>query len=239
MEIVNDQYWLKYAKSSIEKSLSSRNAAAANLEKMTLWFWGLYTASFTIGVSINIIDAPIFVLTMLASPIVLLILTYWFCILAQLPVNAEYDPTIPYEIKEAYNAGLKVKNNRFRLARVLTLVSALMLSLALFSLSFVDKKVTHSFDAEYSKSDSILIISGVFPKGLAIETKVDSITSSKNRTTFFQNKFTIQENEILSLNIPLKKQPKETIISVTWRENKKEKGMVRTIKKSVANILYK
>ena len=36
MEMLDDQYWLKYAKSSVENSISSRNQAAAKLEKMTL-----------------------------------------------------------------------------------------------------------------------------------------------------------------------------------------------------------
>jgi hypothetical protein len=146
IEIVNDEFWLKYAKDSIENSIKSRDEGAAKLEKMVLWFWGLYTASFTIGVSINLIKAPLFVLILLALPIVLLILTYWFCVFAQLPVmggfksQKGYDPTIPFEIKEAYNAGLKVKNSRLKEALFSTLLSALILGFALFSLSFVKKK---------------------------------------------------------------------------------------------------
>src|SRR6266568_2477579 len=160
MEMIDDAYWLLYGKNAVVNSLTSRNEAAAKLEKMTLWFWTLYTASFTIGVSINLIDAPFWILLMPASPVVLLILTYWLCILAQLPVTAEYDPTIPYEIKEGYNAGLKTKDKRFKFALWSTFISALLLCIALFSLSFVHKKSNYGINALIVENKKVLVISG-------------------------------------------------------------------------------
>ncbi len=231
MEIVNDAYWLKYGKVSIEQALTSRNQAAAKLEKMTLWFWGLYTASFTIGVSINIIEAPLFILIMLAAPIVLLIFTYWLCIQAQLPVNAAFDPTIPYEIKVAHDAGLEVKNKRFKLARIFTFVSALLLSSALFSLSFVNKKTIQSFDVSYDKQSSLLLVSGTFPKGTIVSTEIDSLVSASERIQFYQNTYKIQENGLLNLNISLVKQPREITVSTTWIENDQKNGYIKTLTK--------
>jgi len=231
MEIVNDEYWLNYAKSSVESSLTSRNKAAAKLEKMTLWFWGIYTATFTFGVTINALDAPWVVLAMLASPIVLLIITYWFSVLAQLPVNAEFDPRIPYEIKDAFNAGLKTKNKRFKAAKWFTFLSAAMLSISLFSLSFVQKKENSTFNAEFIQEDSVLLVSGVYPKGMLITAKVDSVYDANKKNEFYKNSFRIGENETLNINVPIKIQPNKTLITIICYESGIEKGSFITIKK--------
>jgi hypothetical protein len=231
MEMVDDEYWLQYGKNTLVNSITSRNEAAAKLEKMTLWFWGLYTTSFTIGVSINIIDAPFWILLLLASPIVLLILTYWLCTLAQLPVTAEYDPTIPYEIKEGYNAGLKTKDRRFKIALWSTFISALLLSIALFSLSFVHKKSNYSISASISDNKEVFVISGTLPKTSTVLTTLDSLDENKHKIQFYSNIYKVQDNEILNLNIPLKTIPKTVIISTTWKENGIDKGFTQTIRK--------
>lgn len=229
MEIVDDQYWLEYAKKTIEKSITTRNEAAAKLESMTLWFWGLYTASFTIGVSINLIDAPIWVLVLLASPVVFLILTYWFCVLAQFPVTAEFDPTIPYEIKEGYNQGLFVKKRRFNWALFFTFVSALLLGSALFSLSFVNKKNETSITASYDQNLKLITISGLLPKNVSAYTTIDTISVDKNKSTIYSNKYVVQENGIINVNFPIDKLPTETIVTIIWTENGKQSGLAQKI----------
>ncbi len=229
--IINDEYWLQYAKQSVENSITARNDGAAKLEKMVLWFWSLYTATFTIGVSINILDAPSWVMTLLASPIVMLILTYWLCIWAQLPVTATYDPRIPYEIKEGYNHGLKVKNNRFHFALSLTFVSALLLAIALFSLSFVKKKENYNLNAFYNDSKTCVVISGTMPKNTVVVTNLDSLDSKNNKTEFFTNTYMVQDNGILNLNVPVKKVNSDIIISVLWKENKTERGIIQRLNK--------
>jgi hypothetical protein len=231
MEIVDDEYWLKYAKTSIESSITSRNQGAAKLETMVLWFWGLYTASFTIGVSINLIEASVPVLILLASPVVLLIFSYWFCVLAQLPVNAEFDANIPFEIKEAYNSGLKVKNTRFKIALASTFVSALLLGTALFSLSFVHKKDHYAITASFSDKKDVIIISGTLPKNTIVKTTIDSVANSKSKKTFYVNSFKVQENGILNINVPADSTMKDLLISTVWKEDNVEKGFVQVLKK--------
>lgn len=229
MEIVDDEYWLSYAKRTIEKSISTRNEAATKLESMTLWFWGLYTASFTIGVSINAIDAPFWVLILMASPIISLIVTYWFCVHAQFPVTAEFDPTIPYEIKEGYNSGLLVKKKRFNYALLLTFISAVLLSGSLFSLSFYNKKTEPTVEARYDKESKSIIVSGLLPKNVEVFTTLDFVNDNLKKQ-YYSNRYLIQKNGIINLNIKVDSMPKKSILNIHWTENGKSLGFSRIIK---------
>jgi hypothetical protein len=236
-EMVDNEFWLKYAKDSITNSLKCRDEGAEKLRSMIFWFWGIYTAVFTIGVSINLIDASLIILILLASPIFVLILSYWFCVYAQLPIighnnKTGYDPGIPFEIKQGYNAGLRFKNRHFRAALISTLISALLLGIALVMLSFVNKKQSSSLNVNLNDNKDEILISGLFPKLTLVKTEVDSLVSPNSKITFYQNSFMIQENGTLNLNIPIKKISKSNKIFVTtsWKDNNLEKGLLQIIK---------
>jgi len=230
MEIVDDEFWLQYAKKSIEKAITTRNEAASKLQKMTLWFWGLYTATFTIGVTINAIDAPFWVTLLLASPIIFLIITYWFCVLVQFPVNAEFDPTIPYEIKEAYNQGLFKKKQRFNWALTFTFISALLLGVALFSLSFVGKRDSISLTSSYNKEIKAIVISGLLPKDISVLTTIDTLDKDR-KMIIYTNIYNTQAKGIVNINFPIKSLPKKTFVTMTWIEKGKQNGIAQRIDK--------
>jgi len=230
MEIINDEYWLNYGKQGVINSVSARNEGASKLEKMVLWFWGLYTASFTIGVSINLIDAPSWVLGFLGFPIISLIITYWLCVWTQLPIVSTFDPRIPYEIKLGYNRTLKEKNWRFNLALGGTLVSSIVLAFALFSLSFVNKKEITTVTS-FITVNKELAISGTFPKSTLLTTALDSLDEKKHKVQFYSNTFKVQDNSIFNLNVPLKIIPKTIIVSTTWKDGSIDQGFVQILTK--------
>jgi hypothetical protein len=230
MEIINDEYWLNYGKQGIINSVTARNEGASKLEKMVLWFWGLYTASFTIGVSINLIDAPTWVLGFLGFPIITLIITYWLCVWTQLPIVSTFDPRIPYEIKLGYNRTLKEKNWRFNLALGGTLVSSIVLAFALFSLSFVNKKETTVVNS-FITANKELAVSGAFPKSTLLTTTLDSLDEKKHKVQFYSNTFKVQDNNIFNLNVPLKIIPKTIIVSTTWKDGSIDRGFVQILTK--------
>jgi hypothetical protein len=231
MEIINDEYWLNYGKQGVINSVAARNEGASKLEKMVLWFWGLYTISFTIGVTINLIDAPIWVLGLLGLPIITLIITYWLCVWTQLPTESTFDPRIPYEIKLGYNRTLKEKNFRFKLALGGTLFSSIILAFALFSLSFFDKKDTTTFSSFISESKDNLVVSGTFPKSTLLTTNIDSLGEKKQKIQFYSNTYQVQGNGVFNLNVPLKIIPKTIIVSTTWKEGSNERGFIQILQK--------
>jgi hypothetical protein len=233
MEMINNEYWLDYAKKEVDNSVTSVNDAAAKLEKMVLWFWSLYTASFTIGVSINAIDAPTWVLILLASPIVLLIMTYWLCVWAQLPILSHhpYDPRVPVEIIKAYNFGQLKKDRHLRFAQTLSLVAALFLGIALFSFSFVHKKEATVMNALYNASKNTILISGTLPKNTLVNTYIDSVDREGNKKEFYVNSFLVQDNGVLNINVPVNDPPKEVVVSTFWKDNNVEKGFTQKLRK--------
>lgn len=228
-EMLNDEYWLAYAKKSTENSLTARNEGAAKLEKMVLWFWGLYTASFTIGVSINAIDAPVGVLAFLALPIVTLIATYWLCIWTQMPVTSQFDPRIPHEIMSGYNTAVREKTIRFNLSLIGTVISSLSLAGALFALAFVDKKESISVKASFNTKKDRIIISGTLPKNATVITTVDTGGGSSRKSVFYSNIHKTQDNGFFNLNIPADTTSKSYGICVEWEEGGKDNGYFKNL----------
>ncbi|MFT6923162.1 MAG: hypothetical protein ACJA1C_002172 [Crocinitomicaceae bacterium] len=230
LKIANDQFWLEYGKSSIEKSISSVNESASKLETITKWFWTTYTTFFTIGISTDSIDAPILVLILLSLPIILLIMTYWFCVLAQMPVNSRFNPKIPSRIRKAYNNGVIIKKKRLRWALAATFMSALSLCTALFLMSFLSNHSEPHLDVKYDKSNSRVIISGSFPENTELTTTIDSIVSGNQSIQFYKHDFKVQEGGVLSLNVDSIKSS-NLRVTTYWKEGKETIGITKLIRK--------
>ncbi len=238
MEIVNDEFWLKYGKTSVEEAISRRDEAAAKLEKMTLWFWAIYTASFTIGVTIHELNAEFWILLILASPIVFIILTYWACVVVQLPVYAKFTANIPFEIRRSYMTRVQAKHDRMQKAKRLTLLSALSVGVALASLSLVEKKTKQSLSLGLSEKNSLLI-SGHFPKNQEILIEIFSVPKTdteKKRTLIYGSPFLSTNDGSLHLHLNDIKVKQEISVSVSWKEGQKKVGLISSIMPSKKTI---
>lgn len=241
MDIVDDEFWLKYAKDEITNSNASLTDSAARLEKMTIWFWGLYTTSYTIGVTTNIIDAPPGVLILLASPIGLLIITYWLCVRAQLPVNGTYDPRIPSEILHAYNTGRAERHKRFQSALNSTFIAGVFLIMALTSLAFYPRKNNIHVNAVLEQRT--VVIDGILPKKSLVVIKLDSIGATNSaddlgaNVLFFKHYFQADEQGMINVNISLDSIrgfnhiPSKIFVTTGWREENIEKYFIQTLSK--------
>lgn len=230
MEIINDEYWLSYAKKSVENSITSRNHAAAKIEAMTLWFWGAYVLYFTIGVTIELLDVSSFVMFLLALPIVLVMVTYWLCVYAQLPVTVTFDPRIPSEILEGYNSGLRTKNRRFQFSLLFTFLSAVSVAIALYMLSISGKKEDERADLLVNDSKDMIILSAQMPKNRLVSTMVDSISAEGHKSTFFTKEIKTGTTGQINLNIPVNRKGKSAYVAtLTWKDGDIRKGLVRMI----------
>lgn len=197
MSVVNDQYWLEYAKKTIENAITSINEAAARLEKMILWFWAVYTATFTIGVSTKALNAPFYILALLSSPILILIINYWFCNWVQMPVISEFNPIIPEEIRNSYNRSVGIKNFRYKVTLYLTLFSALTLASSLFLYSTTTKKEKNYINIEYISNEKLILIEAIVEPKTPVKILIDTINSVKPKLIYFTKS---NENGLINFN---------------------------------------
>ena len=73
-----------------------------------------------------------------------LILVYWGTVWVQVPIQIEFDPRSPTEIKTAYNKSVKIKSRRLSITLLGSVIAAIMVSFALIVAS-VSKPVKRDF----------------------------------------------------------------------------------------------
>jgi hypothetical protein len=164
--LVDDRFWFESSKEMVQNATSSRNEAAAKLQTMIAWFWGIYTASASVGVALSKSTYSFPIILLIASPSVVLIAAYWVAVWVQMPIRAEFDPRIPSDIKRAYHKGIKIKNWKLNVAIALSFVAAAMVSVALIAASLSKQKSSLNFRAYYhttKKGHNIIALSGPFP----------------------------------------------------------------------------
>jgi len=133
-DIVNDKYWLGYAKKNIDSAEAALKDAASTLNKLVATFWGIYTTAFTAGsIAGKVQIGNPFDLILFIMPIPILMIGYIITTRAQLPglSTEEIDPRIPEDVQKFYNLSVKEKKKQLHQAFALVVVAALSLTIAL------------------------------------------------------------------------------------------------------------
>lgn len=234
LEIIDDKYWLDYAKTAVKESISTRNTAAEKLQKFIIWAWPIYTATFTIGETINLLDVGTTVSILLASPIVFMLLAYWFAEVCQAPIHAKFDPRIPYEIRAAYNEGLKKKIRKFQYAKAFTFMAVLSLCTALFLINFYnEKEVENSINEialNYEKENSSVSLSGRIFTENPVHISFDSLSQKGEYINFYKIQFSPLDDHIIYAKSKINKSTSKIRAICYWQESKTEKGLTQYLK---------
>ncbi|MBS1503062.1 MAG: hypothetical protein JST32_13425, partial [Bacteroidetes bacterium] len=109
MDIVDQYYWLGYARKEVDGTAQRLADAAGKISTLVATFWGLYTAVFTIGVSIKKLNESAGVIVLLVLPIPLLIFSYMSALWAQMPNLSldGIDPRVPDDVMNYYNRNIR------------------------------------------------------------------------------------------------------------------------------------
>ena len=129
--LVDDQYWFDYSKKIVDQSADSLDQAAAKIQTLVIWLWGIYTGFAAIGFTLANKTLPWYSTLLIASTSVLLIAVYWSTVWVQLPVSLSMDPRSPTEIRRVYVALIKIKRARLKLTQFLSGISAAMVAVSL------------------------------------------------------------------------------------------------------------
>jgi hypothetical protein len=171
MDIVDQYYWLGYAKKEIDGTAQALTDAAAKVSTLVATFWGLYVGVFTIGVSLKKIDESREVLILLVLPIPLLIFSYMAALWAQMPELSlkGVDPRIPDDVMNFYNKNIRDKKRRLMASLIIFFASGLSLAYALVKANFThDKKDVKQLINVLPTGDK-LFLSGDVPTGTIVK----------------------------------------------------------------------
>lgn len=165
MEIVDQYYWLGFAKKSVDESTAKLDDAATKISNLVAIFWAAYVAAFTIGVTLQKLDESICIMILLILPIPLLIFSYMAALWAQLPGLSlkGIDPRIPADVMKAYNQNTKNKKIRVWVALVIFMLSGFSLTVALVFANFTHEKSDKKGVVLITANTSWIFISGDLP----------------------------------------------------------------------------
>jgi len=224
---IDKQFWFDLSKEMVEGAASKRNEAAVKLQKFIVWLWGIYTASAAVGIALSKTSYSLPVIILIASPSTILIFAYWLALWVQMPVPARFDRRIPAEIRDAHKKGVKTKSRKLKCAIVLSLISAVLVSLALIAASLSKQAVPHNFEAYYQtiQKQDIIAIAGHFPADIKITLRISAVPDASKEYIYI----TSQSGE-LQKNIELDFTADKYDVEVEWQE---KDGLVRSLRRTV------
>src|ERR1051325_1358259 len=131
IEMINDAYWLKFAKDHVSNAITARDDAANKLDGFLTVVWGIYTAAFTAAVAFGNVSATSKIIMIL--PVIIIPVAKFLCIHVQLPVPVNFYPNVPDSIEQdGYAVIIRRKNSILLLAKFISFLSAISIGLAIF-----------------------------------------------------------------------------------------------------------
>lgn len=229
---IDAQFWFDLSKEMVESSASKRNEAATKLQKFIAWLWGIYTASAAVGIALSKTSYSLPVIILIASPSAVLIFAYWLALWVQMPVPTRFDRRIPAEIRDAHKKGVKTKSWKLRWAIVLSLIAAVLVSLALIAASLSKQAVPPNFKAYYQaiQERDIIGVAGHLPADTKIILKISSVPRSAAPGTSKEFIYVTSQYGELQKNIELDFTADKYNVEIEWQE---KDGLMRSLKRTV------
>lgn len=133
IDMIDDKFWLNYAKVHTEKAVDTVNAGADKLDSFLTWSWTIYTTVFTAGIFFNSIEGAYWSKIIMALPVIIIPIAKMLCIQVQLPVFTRFYPNVPDSIVTDYYGKIIItKNCLFNWAKAITTLGIVMIGVALF-----------------------------------------------------------------------------------------------------------
>jgi hypothetical protein len=214
MDIVDQYYWLGFAKKEIDGTAQSLTDAAAKISTLVATFWGLYTMAFTIGVSVKKLNEDAIIMVLLVLPIPLLIFSYMAALWAQMPDLSldGVDPRVPDDVMQYYNRNIKNKKNRLLASMIIFFVAGLSLAYALIEANFTHDKTDIKQVINILPKGSKLFLSGDIP----IKTMIKYSVKARGKLLVSDSTLVLSNNHFDRIIAA----PEKTsyMVSVFWRE---------------------
>jgi hypothetical protein len=139
---IDDAYWFSVSEDLVNKSMTRPEEAAAKLQNLVLWLWGVYTTYAAVGATLAGKSIPLWAVSLVAFASAALIAVYWGTVWVQAPVAVSFDPRSPDDIRSAFGQILATKQKRFAATMAGSLVAAFLVAVALLIMSTVKEERT-------------------------------------------------------------------------------------------------
>jgi hypothetical protein len=214
MDIVDQYYWLAYAKKQVDNAAQNLNDAAGKISTLVATFWTLYTTAFAIGAGIKKLDESAGIIVLLVLPIPLLIFSYMSALWAQMPEMTlkGVDPRVPAQVMNYYTETIINKRRRLWASLVIFFAAGLSLTFALTYANFThERKDTKQLIAVIPTGDKLLV-SGDLPSKTVVRLTI------KSGTTVLSEVLTqVTQNDHFDRTLPVPQKTAYTL-TVDWRE---------------------
>ena len=215
VDIVDQYYWLSYARKQVDTAAASLTAAAANISTLVASFWGFYTTAFAIGTTIKKLHETTGVMILLVLPIPLLIFSYMAALWAQMPEMSldGIDPRVPDQVMKLYTETILSKRKKLWAALLMFFLAGLSLTFALSYANFTHDKTPEIKPLmTVTPSGHNLILSGDVPIKSIVNYKVTS-----GKSVLFHDSTVVTQNDHFDRTIPAPVKV-DYILTLTWRE---------------------
>jgi hypothetical protein len=170
--LVDDAFWFERSKEMVQGAATKRTEAAGKLQTTIGWFWTIYAAAAVVGVSFSDKNFDLWTSLLIVLPVPFLVAGYWLAGWAQVPINVQFDPRAPDEIKAAHVASATKKRERLKWATILSAVGAGAVTIAILTASLIEPNTTKTagFSASFDKNGerAAVVIGGAFPAGAKV-----------------------------------------------------------------------
>jgi hypothetical protein len=180
MELVNDEYWLGFARTKINEGFETLSTAAKGLTDLLGLFLAFYTPAVAAGTILLQSRLSGLSTILLVAPVPLLMIAYCIAQWAQMPlVSKGVDPRIPRQVEEFYRISIGKKKMRLFLAGFFTFLSSLSIAIALV-ISNVNPALKSQVEIAFDKTNPSknLFVSGNLPEKAIVWIILKSIKNS-------------------------------------------------------------
>lgn len=217
---IDDQFWFNWSETLISQSEGSTEKAAAKLQNLVIWLWGIYTASATVGFTLSKQSLSFWPTLIIALASAFLIALYWSSVWVQLPIKVSFDPRSPTEIREAYAEGIRAKNLRLKITVVFSFLAAVTVSIALIVASIGKPRDIASMEVNgyiyQTGNSSVLYLTGGVGKANRVSLQIKPTSSPGKPVTPIHIVLKPDENGFIRTNIPLRQQVSRVMVTLEW-----------------------
>ena len=230
--VVNDRFWLKYARTSIESASKGRLATAEKLITGVGWFWTVYTGVAVLGVTAADRDLDNWRTFLVFLPVPALGFTYLVALWAATAIEGTYDPRVPSQVKAAYITAAEERKRRIKAVLLALAISALMVVIAGGAVaSLSDESPSESSIAVTVSSSSTVLVEVVAHKGAAVAIEV----LDADGTAVHEELVTADDNGRAAVSAPIDEATRAGGFTVTsmWTADKATFTATRSVEATV------